>query len=78
MRGPGVLVSGANAILNGVNLWREGDAGTKVLFYEIDAETGEVAEEPTAEVKLWGQSLLPCWFYACFRRFCCCFAESCW
>ena len=46
----GVLVAGSNAILNGVNLWRDGDAGTKVSFYEIDAATGEVAEEPTAEV----------------------------
>ena len=46
----GVLVPGANAILNGVNLWRDGDAGTKVSFYEVDAATGEVAEEPTAEV----------------------------
>jgi len=46
----GVLVAGSNAILNGVNLWREDDAGTKVSFYEIDPATGEVAEEPTAEV----------------------------
>ena len=47
----GVLVAGANAILNGVNLWRDGDAGTKVSFYEIDSATGEVAEEPTAVVE---------------------------
>ena len=47
----GVLVPDANAILNGVNLWRDGDAGTKVSFYEIDSATGEVAEEPTAVVE---------------------------
>ena len=41
----------ANAILNGVNLWRDGDAGTKVSFYEIDSATGEVAEEPIASVE---------------------------
>ena len=46
----GVLIPSANVILNGVNLWREGDAGTRVAFYEIDAATGAVAEEPTAEV----------------------------
>ena len=46
----GVLVPDANAILNGVNLWRDGDAGTKVCFYGIDPATGEVADEPTAEV----------------------------
>ena len=46
----GLLVPGANVILNGVNLWREGDARTRVAFYEIDAATGAVAEEPTAEV----------------------------
>ena len=47
----GVLVPDANAILNGVNLWRDGDAGTKVSFYEIDSAAGEVAEEPTAVVE---------------------------
>ena len=46
----GLLIPSANVILNGVNLWRDGDAGTKVSFYEIDAATGEAAEEPTAEV----------------------------
>ena len=46
----GLLVPGANVILNGVNLVKEGDAGTKVAFFEIDAATGEAAEEPTAEV----------------------------
>ena len=46
----GVLITGENVILNGVNLWRDGDAGTKVGFYGIDPATGEVADEPTAEV----------------------------
>ena len=46
----GILIPGENAILNGVNLWREGDAGTKVGFFGIDPVTGEVADEPTAEV----------------------------
>ena len=46
----GILIPGENAILNGVNLWREGDAGAKVGFFGIDPVTGEVADEPTAEV----------------------------
>jgi hypothetical protein len=46
----GILVPDANAILNGVNLWKDGDAGTKISFYAVDAETGEVDEEPTAVV----------------------------
>ena len=46
----GVLIPNENVILNGVNLWRDGDAGTKVGFYAIDPVTGEVADEPTAEV----------------------------
>ena len=46
----GVLIPGENVILNGVNLCKDGDAGTKVVFYGIDAETGEVSDEPTAEV----------------------------
>ena len=45
-----LLIPSANVILNGVNLWREGDARTRVAFHEIDAATGAVAEEPTAEV----------------------------
>ena len=32
----GVLIPNENVILNGVNLWRDGDAGTKVGFYGID------------------------------------------
>ena len=46
----GILIPDENVILNGVNLWREGDAGTKVGFYGIDPATGEVADVPTAEV----------------------------
>ena len=46
----GLLLPGEKVILNGVNLWRDGDAGTKVGFYAIDSVTGEVADEPTAEV----------------------------
>ena len=46
----GILIPSENVILNGVNLWRDGDAGTKVGFYAIDSVTGEVADEPTAEV----------------------------
>ena len=46
----GILIPSENVILNGVNLWKEGDARTRVAFFEIDAATGEVAEEPTAEV----------------------------
>ncbi len=46
----GILIPSENVILNGVNLWRDGDAGTKVGFYAIDSVTGEVADEPTTEV----------------------------
>ena len=46
----GILIPDANVILNGVNLWRDGDAGTKVGFYGIDPVTGEISGEPTAEV----------------------------
>ena len=46
----GILLPNENVILNGVNLWRDGDAGTKVGFYGIDSVTGEVADEPAAEI----------------------------
>jgi len=46
----GVLIPDENVILNGVNLWRDGDAGTKVGFYGIDPVTGEISDEPAAEV----------------------------
>ena len=48
--GTDFLISEADGAVNGVNLWRDGDAGTKVGFYAIDPVTGEVADEPTAEV----------------------------
>ena len=46
----GVLKPNAAVMLNGVNLYKADDAGTKVSFYEIDTATGEAAVEPTAEV----------------------------
>jgi hypothetical protein len=46
----GILIPSENVILNGVNLWRDGDAGTKVGFYGIDPVTGEISDEPAAEV----------------------------
>ena len=46
----GVLKPNAAVMLNGVNLYKADDAGTKVSFYEIDPTTGEAAVEPTAEV----------------------------
>ena len=46
----GVLLPEAAVMLNGVNLYKADDAGTKVSFYEIDTATGEAAVEPTAEV----------------------------
>ena len=46
----GVLIPNENVILNGVNLWRDGDAGTKVGFYGIDPVTGEISDDPAAEV----------------------------
>ena len=46
----GILKPNAAVMLNGVNLYKADDAGTKVSFYEIDPATGEAAVEPTAEV----------------------------
>ena len=46
----GKLKPNAQINLNGVNLYKEGDLGTKLSCYEIDEATGDVAEEPTAEV----------------------------
>ena len=45
----GSLIAGRTALLNGVNLYREGDAGTKVLCYgytgeNVDAEPAAVVE----------------------------------
>lgn len=45
----GVLIPTEAIILNGVNLWKDGDAGTKVAFHLI-GEGGEIAETPTAEI----------------------------
>ena len=46
----GLLIPSENVILNGVNLWKEGDVGTKVEFFRIDPATGEHADEAAAEV----------------------------
>ena len=46
----GLLVPGANVILNGVNLWMDGDAATRVAFFLVDDESGEAADVPTAEI----------------------------
>lgn len=46
----GLLIPSANVLLNGFNLWYEGDAGTRVSFYEVDSTTGEPSSEATAEV----------------------------
>ena len=46
----GALKPNAVIMLNGVNLWKDGDAGSKVAFYEVDGTTGEVASEATATV----------------------------
>ena len=46
----GILKPEMSIMLNGVNLFAQGDAGTKVAFYEVNAETGEPATGPTAEV----------------------------
>ena len=45
-----MLLPGAAVILNGVNLYRDGDAGTKVEFYGIDPVTGEISGTVAAEV----------------------------
>ena len=46
----GILIPNENIILNGVNLWKDGDMGTKVSFYLIDQTTGEPSDTATAEV----------------------------
>ena len=46
----GILLPAKPVILNGVNLFKEGDAGTKVGFYEIDPVTGDIADTATAEI----------------------------
>jgi hypothetical protein len=46
----GVLVPGQGVMLNGSNLYKTNDAGTKVAFYAIDAETGVASDVATATV----------------------------
>ena len=46
----GILLPAKPVILTGVNLFKEGDAGTKVGFYEIDPVTGDIADTATAEI----------------------------
>ncbi len=46
----GKLIERENVFLNGVNLYKDGDAGTKVAFYAIDPDTGDISETATAEV----------------------------
>ena len=46
----GILLPAKPVILNGVNLFKEGDAGTKVGFYGIDPVTGDIADTATAEI----------------------------
>ena len=45
----GQLKPNAAIMLNGVNLYKEDDLGTKVVFYAVLAD-GAVADEPTAEI----------------------------
>ena len=44
------LIANENILDNGVNLYYEGDVGTKVSFYEVNTVTGEIADTATAEV----------------------------
>ena len=44
------LIANENILDNGVNLYYEGDVGTKVSFFEVNAVTGEIADTATAEV----------------------------
>ena len=46
----GLLIPDANVLANGFNFCKEGDVGTRMSFYEVDAATGEVAETATAEI----------------------------
>ena len=46
----GILIPSANVILNGVNLVKEGDVGTKIAFFAVDGATGEVSPVAAAEV----------------------------
>ena len=46
----GFLISGEAIQVNGLSLYRDGDVGTKVEFFEVDPETGLTADTPTATV----------------------------
>ena len=46
----GKLIERESIMLNGVNLYKEGDLGTKVSFFEIDPATGDISGEATSEV----------------------------
>ena len=46
----GKLIVQEAIMLNGVNLYKEGDLGTKVAFFAINPATGEISGEATAEV----------------------------
>lgn len=45
-----MLLEFEGVMVNGVNLFKEGDAGTRCSFYEIDPETGAISGEAAAEV----------------------------
>jgi len=49
----GVLVQNESVMLNGSNLFKTDDAGTKVAFYEVNAETGEASDTATVEVTVF-------------------------
>ena len=46
----GKLIERESVMLNGVNLYKDGDMGTKVSFFAIDPDTGDISAEATAEV----------------------------
>lgn len=46
----GQIVENASILLNGVNLYKDGDLGTKVEFFEIDETTGAIAGMASATV----------------------------
>ena len=46
----GQMVQNASILLNGVNLYKDGDLGTKVEMFEIDETTGAIAGTASATV----------------------------
>ena len=46
----GQMVENALILLNGVNLYKDGDLGTKVEFFEVNGTTGEIAPTASATV----------------------------